>query len=69
MDAEGHWTQKVIVQCKDEKELRKLHRAVHGKRVTVGRQEAMTAVESLYMDLRATGGVPSAAAAATGFPE
>jgi len=55
-DYEGRWLQKVIVQLKDEAELRRLHRTVHGLRVAIAGHEAAVEVESLFLDLDDEGG-------------
>ena len=50
-DADGTWLQKVVVQFRDEQELRRAHRVLQGKRVSISGHEAAITVESKYIDL------------------
>ena len=51
LDYEGKWAGKLIVQCTDEAELRRLHTALHGKQVTVGEHSASVGVHSDFAKL------------------
>ena len=53
MDADGSWTQQVLIQLADEGELRRLHKTLQGRNVSVGGFQAPINIESLYVDLQA----------------
>ena len=57
-DADGTWLQKILVQCADEQELRRLHRTVQGSRISFGGHEAAIELESLYVNLDEGGLAP-----------
>ena len=50
-DAEGSWTEKVLVQCTDEVELMRLHGTMHGKRINIGGYSAAVDVKSIFAEL------------------
>ncbi len=50
-DVEGAWTEQVIVQCSDESELRRLHKAMHGKKVNIGGHSAAVRVQSDFVQM------------------
>ena len=50
-DHEGRWFKKVVVQLSSEKELRTMHRIIHGRRIAFGGGDGAIQVESSYVDL------------------
>ena len=50
-DVEGAWTEKILVQCSDEAELRRMHTTLQGKQVNIGGFRTSVGVQSHYADL------------------
>ncbi len=50
-DAEGFWSQQVLIQFESEADLRRTHRAISGHRVTVGNIEAAVEMQSDFVNL------------------
>ena len=52
LDFEGKFAGKILVQCSDESELRRLHGTLHGKQVNIGEHSTALGVHSDFTQLR-----------------
>ena len=50
-DFEGKFAGKILVQCSDESELRRLHSTLHGKQINIGEHTAAVSVHSDFARL------------------
>ena len=61
LDAEGGWTGRVLIQAESADQIRRVHAAVHGRRVTVGDFSTTALMDSAHLGLGDEAAAPGGA--------